>query len=106
MRECLGQAVPAAFSHSTAVHRDCFRIGGVSVQVAGDRHSDVTLVSSLVPFRVDTGLSDINIQIGWTEKVTPASRDPLFDSGSVWRLYEIGGGLQFDFSTPTMGDAP
>jgi hypothetical protein len=106
MRECLGQAVPKAFRDPAAAHCSCFRVGGISVQLAGDRRSDVTLVPSLIPFRVDAGFSDINIQIGWTEKVTPASGHPLFDSGSVWRLYEATGGFQFDFSTPTMGDAP
>ena len=40
-----------------------------------------------------------------SESLVHAAGRPLFDSGSVWRLYEDGSGLQFDFSAPTMGTA-
>jgi len=84
----------------------CFRVGGVSVRLVGDRRADVTLVPSLDPFRVDTRDSDINIQVGWVAKLPQARGRQLFDSGSVWRLYEAEGGFQFDFSTPILGTAP
>ncbi len=83
-----------------------FRVGGVTVQVAGDRLADVTLVPSLLPFRVDLGPSDINIQVSWVAKCSPATGRQLFDSGSLWRLYQAEDELQFDFSTPILGDAP
>ncbi|MGA8621066.1 MAG: hypothetical protein WB660_21395 [Candidatus Sulfotelmatobacter sp.] len=90
---------------STPYYRQ-FRVGGVTVQVASDHLADVTLVPSLLPFRVDIGPSDINIQVGWVAKCSPASGHQLFDSGSLWRLYEAEDGLQFDFSTPILGDTP
>jgi hypothetical protein len=87
-------------------HYSRFRVGGVSVQLAGDRRADVTLVPSLDPFSVDAGCSDINIQVGWTAKLPPTLGRQLFDSGSVWRLYEAESGFRFDFSTPVLGTAP
>jgi hypothetical protein len=87
-------------------HCSHFRVGGVSVQLAGDCRADVTLVPSLDPFRVDAGCSDINIQVGWIAKLPQAPGRQLFDSGSVWRLYEAESGFQFDFSTPILGNAP
>jgi hypothetical protein len=83
-----------------------FRVGGVSVQLAGDCRADVTLAPSLEPFRVDAGASDINIQVGWVAKLPPMPGRRLFDSGSVWCLYEAEGGFQFDFSTPILGQVP
>jgi len=87
-------------------HCTHFRVGGLSVQLSGDRRVDVTLVPSLEPFRVDAGPSDINIQVGWVAKLPQAPGRQLFDSGSVWRLYEAEGEFQFDFSTPVLGNAP
>ena len=75
----------------------------MSVEVAGQSVDDVTLVPSLVPFQTEAQASDITIQVEWSENLGPPAGRPLFDSGSVWRLYEDGEGFQFDFSAPTMG---
>ena len=88
-----------------ATHRSEFRIGGVSVRVAGQNLDDVTLVPSLAPFQIKAQGSDITIQVEWAERLGPPAGRPLFDSGSVWRLYEDGEGFQLDFSAPTMGTA-
>ncbi len=76
------------------------------MQVAGDRLVDVALVPSLLPFRVGHGPSDINIQVGWVARISPAPSRPLFDSGSLWRLYRADNGFQFDFNTPVLGSSP
>jgi len=73
-----------------ATYRSQFRIGGVSVRVVGQDNDDVILVPSLEPFRTVTLISDINIQIEWTDKFDPAAGRQLFDSNSVWRLYGDG----------------
>jgi hypothetical protein len=85
-----------------AQHRSEFRIGGVSVEVAGQRREDVTLVPSLQPFRTETRDSDITIQVEWTESLGPAAGQQLFDSGSLWRLYEDGAEFRFDFKAPIL----
>jgi hypothetical protein len=78
----------------------------VSVQIAGDDGADVALGFLLEPFRVDAGISDINIQVEWVPKLTPTPRRQLFDSGSVWRLYEDQAEFRFDFSAPILGEQP
>ncbi|MBZ5683160.1 MAG: hypothetical protein LAO24_23975 [Acidobacteriia bacterium] len=67
---------------------------------------DVTLVPSLVPFRVDAGVSDINIQVKWADSLPPRFERQLFDSGTIWRLYEGEDGFQFDFNSPVFGERP
>jgi hypothetical protein len=85
---------------------DAFRVGGVCVQLEGARHDDVTLVPSLVPFRVENWVPDITIQVQWVAELSPASGPRLFDSGSVWRLHEDEAGFRFDFSAPVLGARP
>jgi hypothetical protein len=92
--------------HLTGSHCSHFRVGGVSVQLAGSCSSDVFLFPALDPFRIKAGASDIHIQVQWTSELAPPTRRQLFDSGSVWRLYEAEAGFQFDFSTPLLGSAP
>ncbi len=87
-------------------HCTRFRIGGVSVQLASDRRADVALAPSLKPFRIGFGPADINVQVGWVADLSPASGRQLFDSGSLWRLYETEDGFQFDFTTPILGYTP
>jgi hypothetical protein len=106
MSEDLGRAWPNPLGALSAACYTRFRVGGVSVQMAGDRTTDVTLVPSLEPFRVEAGASDINIQVERVIELPLAPGRQLFDSGSVWQLYEDRTGFQFDFSTPVLGDAP
>jgi hypothetical protein len=86
-----------------AFHSSCFRVGGVSVEVIGESSYDVSLVSSLEPFRVKVDASDINIQIEWVATLPPSLGCQVFNSGSVWRLYERKHAFQFDFHTPFLG---
>ncbi len=89
-----------------AAHTTQFRVGGVSVQVAAESRADVSLVSALRFFRVETSAFDIHIQIERAGQLPEVPGRQLFDSGSVWRLYEEENGFRFDFSTPAMGDRP
>jgi hypothetical protein len=94
------------FKPPVSAHSNRFAVGGVSVQLVGEHKIDVALVPSLEPFSVVTGVSDIHLRM---ERVSSLSRPPerqLFDSGSVWRLYEDDGGFQFDFNAPVFGDRP
>jgi hypothetical protein len=94
------------FRPPVSAHSKRFAVGGVSVQLVGEHKIDVSLVPSLEPFGVETGVSDIHLRV---ERVSSLPRSPerqLFDSGSVWRLYEDDGGFQFDFNAPVFGDRP
>jgi len=83
-----------------------FRIGGVSVHLVGQSDDDVSLVPSLEPFRAASPGSNINIQVEWMENLRPPAGRTLFDSGSVWKMFEDGAGFQFDFSAPIFGEQP
>jgi hypothetical protein len=104
MSSDLGQALPELFQERDASHRSRFRVGNVSVQIAGDRVADVALVSSMEPFRIETGVSDINIRVEWVARLSPAPGRRLFDSGTTWELYEDEVGFQFDFNAAIFGD--
>jgi hypothetical protein len=87
-------------------HRSQFCAGGVSVQLAGDRRSDVSLDSTLAPFRVEAGASDISIQVAWISAIPWTSARPLFDSTTTWRLYESEDEFQFDLNAAVFGERP
>jgi hypothetical protein len=76
------------------------------VQLTGSDIADVALADVLEPFRIKSSSSDIAIRVEWSEKLCPTKGQRLFDSGSVWRLYEDGAGFQFDFSAPRLGSEP
>lgn len=78
----------------------------MSVALSGECSADVTLVPNLLSFRTDTDFPDISISVVWAGKLPRARGRRLFDSGSVWSLYECEEGFQFDFSTPIVGELP
>jgi hypothetical protein len=83
-----------------------FSIGGITVEVAGASPQDVTLVSSLKPFRTHFDRADISIEVEWTADLFPQKKRQLFDSGTTWRCYEEAEDLQFDFNSPVFGTRP
>ena len=97
---------PEEFDKDYIALRNGFGVGGVSVQLVGDRKADVALVSSLEPFRAETPVSDINVKVEWVDNLLLPRGRRLFDSGSVWQLFEGETGFQFDFSAPFLGKQP
>lgn len=83
-----------------SVCRSSFRIGGVTVGISSACERDVILDSLLTPFSCVTADHDIDIQVEWRSSLNPASGRKLFDSGSIWRLYEEEAGFRFDFHAP------
>ena len=88
------------------MYRSQFSVGGVSVQLDGGRGEDVTLVPPLEPFRIQTGISDVNIRVERIARLAPASGRRLFDSGTTWDLSQGNGNFQFDFTAAIFGDRP
>jgi hypothetical protein len=78
----------------------------VSVQVCGQNAADVALVASLQVFQWDSHGADICLNVEWADNLTPSSGEKSFDSGAVWRLYEDGSRLVFDFSSETVAREP
>ena len=91
---------------SCASYRSGFRVGGVSVGIAGPREQDVFLGPQLQPFHLAAASYDIGIRIEWINDLPKMPGRKLFDSGAAWRLYEGQGELQFDFGYPLPGKPP
>jgi hypothetical protein len=91
---------------SDAPVRGAFSVGGVSVQLTGRHSADVALVPPLQPFHVNEGDYDINVRVEWVSDIPQSSDAQLFDSGSVWRVFEGENCLQFDFKVPFLGEQP
>jgi hypothetical protein len=106
MRDEVGRQQPNPLSEPGSVYCSRFRVGGVSVALSGECGADVTLVPNLLSFRADSEFPDISISVAWAGKLPRARGRRLFDSGSVWSLYECEEGFQFDFSTPIIGELP
>jgi hypothetical protein len=96
----------AAIGSRTGIHTCRFCVAGIVVAVYGDFHGDVTLDPTVEPFRALHGASDIQIRVERVATLPLPQARQLFDSGSVWRLYESENGLQFDFISPAISAAP
>jgi hypothetical protein len=106
MRGDLGAVLPELFSELSAAHRSKFRVGGVLVDVGGGNDVDAGLALSLEPFRVGRGDADISVRVERVASLSVAGGRMLFDSCSIWRLYEDDGGFLFDFTAPILGERP
>jgi hypothetical protein len=87
-------------------HRRCLRIGDVTVGVTGAFEGDVSFDDRLSRFRAEVESCDVNIRVQWTGKIDRHNGRMLFDSGSVWKAFEDGESLVFDFTTPFLGASP
>lgn len=83
-----------------------FGIGGVRVQISGERPADVTLLPPLEPFHVAEGAYDICLEVEWVASIPQSRGQRLFDSGTTWCLYESGSRLGFDFNSEMLGSTP
>jgi hypothetical protein len=91
---------------SMPLHSTNFSVGGVAVFFTGDRSLDVALAPSLLPFCGGFTPCDVTIQVSRVPKLYPSIGPKIFDSGSLWRLHSSEKRLEFDFTTPALGDAP
>jgi len=82
-----------------------FEVAGVSVRLSGARLENGT-DPVLRRFCVPESVPDIRLQVRWRPKLDAMSAQPLFDSGTTWRLYESDLGFQFDFNAPAIGSHP
>jgi hypothetical protein len=76
------------------------------MRLGGADKTSLTLPPSLEPFRFESADPDIDIDVEWKVGLSHTSRHKLFDSGSVWRLYQEDSGFRFDFSAPAFGERP
>lgn len=88
------------------IHRCCIRIGNVSIGLSADSADDIQLDPELDGFRTVSTDCDIEVDVEWAEHLRKPEGRKLFDSGSIWTLYEENGGFVFDFVTPVLGCQP
>ncbi len=101
-----GELACALLDEAGLEHSAGFSVGGVSARLTAARCSDASLDPVLAPFSMDTAIPDIKIQIDRVSALAPTFGPELFDSGSLWRLYEDDAGFRFDFTAAIFGDSP
>jgi hypothetical protein len=89
-----------------ATHFNSFRIGDVSVVLRGMSERDVAFDDRLARFQTNVTTGDLQIRVTWVDDIRPFIGRTLFDSGSVWKVFEDGDSLVFDFTTPALGTNP
>ncbi|MEA2238804.1 MAG: hypothetical protein QOC81_3528 [Thermoanaerobaculia bacterium] len=88
---------------------ELIRIAGITLRV---RYADESLrrplSETMSRFAVvdDGGHADVDIVIEAMNGPLPRPGKLLFDSGAVWRAYEIDGGFRIDCHSGTLGDVP
>jgi hypothetical protein len=87
-------------------YRNQFFIGGITVQITSQRSEDVVFGPTLAPFCAQSEACDIDIEVEWIPCIRSTHRRCLFDSGSVWQLFECGDQFEFEFSTTSFGHHP
>jgi len=87
-------------------HASCVRIGGVSLALSGRSTDDVRLSNELEMFQERDETPDIEVQVGWVEKLQRLPGNPVFDSGALWTLFRDGPEFIFDFTSPAFGSFP
>ena len=96
---CLAEESPAG------LWRVCFRIGEVSLGLVGDGIRPV-FGPQIELFQSELAACSIEIRLQWVESLSQPPGQQLFDSGSVWTLYQDGDGLLFDFASDVIGPEP
>ncbi len=83
-----------------------FRFGGVSLELRGVSWDDVHGETELLAFRSDADANEkVDIQIGvrWVDDLSRRESDEAFESGAIWRVWDAGDELVFDFTSPLLG---
>jgi hypothetical protein len=91
---------------SGGMHRCCIRIGKVSIGLSASSEDNIQLDPELNAFRIDSPPCDIEVKVQWADHLARPSGRKVFDSGSIWTLYEENEGFVFDFATPVLGSEP
>jgi hypothetical protein len=86
--------------------RASFRIGEVSLGLSGDSTQQPFFGPQIELFRSESARCDIEIGLQWVERLHQPLGHQIFDSGSVWKLYEEGDDLVFDFVSAAIGPEP
>ncbi len=84
-------------------------IGGLSFGMWCEKGMPVALDSEHNSFMLppaENRLSDIELEIYWSNRLEAPQSTPAFVSGGLWSAYTGSAGTQFYFSSPTLGNSP
>jgi hypothetical protein len=96
----------AVNAQPVGIHRCCIQIGMVSLGLSASSAEDIQLDRELDAFRRGSTDCDIEVNVEWAEHLRKPGGRKLFDSGSIWTLYEGNCSSVFDFTTPVLGYQP
>ena len=82
------------------------RIGGIGVRIVGDLRKSVPFEPTHEPFRVGLGHFDVSVKVEWVDRFSRLPGNPIFDSGTTWRLFDNESHFQFEFCAPIRGGKP
>ena len=88
------------------IHHCCIQIGDMSIGLSASSAEDILLDREMYPFRTGRTDCDIEVSVEWAEHLRKPEGRMLFDSGSIWTLYDEPWGSVFDFVTPVLGCQP
>ncbi len=93
---------------SRAGKRDslAIRVAGNVLGLFAERGLQMAIGEELKQFAVDPNSADIRMSVAWTEKLDVPRREPQFDSGGLWSVFDEEGGYRFVFSSPSLGAGP
>src|SRR5579872_4056608 len=82
--------------------RLCMRIGGIRLDLTAlPQDMYLAVEPDMQSFVTDPGKADVCVEAEWADGIEPDSSEPLFDTGSIWRLLRgEKDGYKFEFSTP------
>ena len=99
-----------AVEPSAGYWRATFHIGEVTVGLRADGTIPQVFGPQFELFRMEETTCDIEIILQWAEELSPPPGKLLFDSGSVWKLYDDpageDGAMIFDFASPVVSPVP
>ena len=90
------------------VAKDIFlRIAEISIGLTSDlTGTKIQLTGATQKFLIEDAIPDMKIRVLWDElREAPRGRE-LFDSGSSWKLYDLGGYLLIRLTAPVFGSMP
>jgi hypothetical protein len=100
---------PWVLTESVATMPDSDRIalgvGGISFGVSSTSVR-LAIEPDLQDFAFASTACDVEMEVGWTDRLLLPPTAPCFQSGGLWSAYEENGGFSFYFQTAHLGLAP
>jgi hypothetical protein len=80
--------------------------GGIALSLHGVGFDEIRLSWELQRFSGLDDQADVKVQVRWAKELRSMRANPAFDSGAVWKVFDIGSELVFDFASPLLGAGP